>query len=119
MKNWFDVKIKKQICTDVSLVAQRRKHTETVAHKSFVNKSLHKNFGKFTGKPLCQAWGYNFIKKRDPDTGIFLWVFRNFLEDLFYKTPPVFAWVYMFLNQTYCYRNRNHELFTYISEQTL
>ena len=55
MKNWFDVKIKKQICTDVSLFAQRRKHTETVAQKSFVNKSLHKNFGKFTGNPLCQA----------------------------------------------------------------
>ena len=35
-----------------------------------------------------QAPGLQLYYKRDPDTGVFLWILRNFSEQLFYRTPP-------------------------------
>ena len=50
-------------------------------------KRVLKNFAKFTGKHLCQslpeAEACNFIKKRDSETGVFLWILQNFWEHLF------------------------------------
>ena len=44
------------------------------------------NFAKFTGKHL--RWSLcNFILKRDPSTGVFLWILWKFSEYLFYRTP--------------------------------
>ena len=48
-------------------------------------KGILKNLTKFTGKHQCQSLFLNkvtglvrnFIKKRDGDTGIFLWILRN------------------------------------------
>ena len=33
------------------------------------------------------AWGLQLYLKKDSDTGIFLWILRNFWEQLFYRTP--------------------------------
>ena len=38
----------------------------------FCEKGVLRNFAKFTGKHLCQSLFYNFIKKRDSGTGVFL-----------------------------------------------
>ena len=48
-------------------------------------KGILKNLTKFTGEHQCQSLFLNkvtdlvrnFIKKRDVDTGIFLWILRN------------------------------------------
>ena len=61
--------------------------------KVFYKKAVLKNFAIFTGKHLC--WSVFFIKwqnfspatllKRDSNTGLFLWVLRNFKEHLFWR----------------------------------
>ena len=52
-------------------------------------KGILKNFAKFTGKHLCKSLFFNKLySKRDPGTGVFLWILRNFLEHLFYRTSP-------------------------------
>ena len=33
----------------------------------------------------------NYFKKRDSDTGVFLWILGSFWEKLFSKTPPIAA----------------------------
>ena len=62
-----------------------------------IKKGVLINFSKFTGKHLCQRSLFNkaFIKvieatllKRDPGTGVFLWILQNFKEQLFSRTPP-------------------------------
>ena len=65
----------------------------------FFKKGVLKNFANFTGKYLCwslfliklQAWKHGTLLKRDSNTDVFLWNLRNFLKNLFYKTPRVVA----------------------------
>ena len=59
----------------VFLEISQNSHKSTCARVSFLNK--------VAGGAAC-----NFIKKRDSDTGAFLWILRNFWEQLFYRTPP-------------------------------
>ena len=62
----------------------------------FCEKSVLRNFAKFTGKHLCQGlfliklqtWGLQLYLIRDSGTGVFLWILRNFSEQLFHRTPP-------------------------------
>ena len=61
--------------------------------------SMKKYLAKFTGKHLYQSLfsnkvasrGLQLCYKRDPGTGVFLWILRSFQEHLFYRTPPVAA----------------------------
>ena len=65
-----------------------------------VKKGVLRNFTKFTGKRLCQSLFFNkiagighFFNKlqaqvADSGIGVFLWILRNFLGHLFYRTPP-------------------------------
>ena len=70
--------------------------------KIFCKKGALKNFAKFTRKHLCRNLFFNkdaglrpaFLFKRDSDTGVFLWILRNFQEHIFYWTPPVTASVF-------------------------
>ena len=39
----------------------------------------------------------NGLHKRDSGTGVFLWILRNFLEDLFDRTPRVFLFYYIYI----------------------
>ena len=60
----------------------------------FYKKDPLKNFGKFTGKHLCQSLFFNKVPglglqlylKRHSGTGVFLEILRNFPENLFYRT---------------------------------
>ena len=56
-----------------------------------------KNFAIFTANYLCwnfliklRAWMPAFSLKRDSHRGFFLWILRHFLEQFFYRTPPVY-----------------------------
>ena len=60
--------------------------------KVFFKKGILKNFAKVTGKHLYQSLFFNKVaelkpatlfKKIDSDTGVFLWILRNFWEHLF------------------------------------
>ena len=61
-----------------------------------VTKGVLRNFEKFTGKHMCQSLFFNKVGgsslqlylKKDPGTGALVRILRNFLEDLFYRTPP-------------------------------
>ena len=71
------------------------KHTFPSLNVTQISRSSHKrcsvrkdfvwNFAKFTWKHLCQRL---FSNKRVSSTSAFLWIMRNFLEHLFYRTPP-------------------------------
>ena len=58
----------------------------------FYKKGVLRNFAKFTGKHLCQGLFFNEVAglgpasllKRDAGTGVFLWIFQNFLGHLFF-----------------------------------
>ena len=60
----------------------------------FCRKGVLKNFAIFTGKHLCwrfflrklQIWRLATLLKRDPNTGVFLWILRNSQEYLYWKT---------------------------------
>ena len=60
-----------------------------------LKKVALKNFAKFTRKHLCQSLFFNKVAgwkpatllKKDFGIGVFLWILRNFLEHLFYRTP--------------------------------
>ena len=65
------------------------------SHRRFyIREALLTNFPIFTGKHL--SWSLFLIKlqsfrsatllKRDPNTGVFLWVLQNFSEHLFWRT---------------------------------
>ena len=76
----------------------------------FFKIGILKNFTILTGKHLrwslflikLQVWGPSTLLKRDSSTGDFLWILHNFLEQLFYRTsamaafvialPPIDAW---------------------------
>ena len=57
----------------------------------FCKKGVLWNFAKFTRKHLCQSLffsivaghGLQLFQKRGSGKGVFLWIFRNFLEHLF------------------------------------
>ena len=63
----------------------------------FFKTGVLRNFPIFTGKHLC--WSLFLIKlqalqtatllKRDFNTSVFLWILRNFCEQLFYRAPTV------------------------------
>ena len=61
-----------------------------------LRKNVFRNFVKFTGKRLCQSLFLNKVAdlsfqlylKRDSGTSVFLRIFRNLSEQLFYRTPP-------------------------------
>ena len=58
----------------------------------FFKIGVLKNFAIITGNHPC--WRLFLIKLqvwRCSNTGVFLWILWNFLEKLFYKTPPVTA----------------------------
>ena len=58
----------------------------------FFKIGVLKNFAIITGNHPC--WRLFLIKLqvwRYSNTGVFLWILWNFLEKLFYKTPPVAA----------------------------
>ena len=60
----------------------------------FFKVDVLKNFVIFAGKHLCwsyfliklQAWTSPIVLKRDSNTGVFLWILRNFSEYLFWRT---------------------------------
>ena len=60
-----------------------------------LRKNVFRNFVKFTGKRLCQSLFLNKVAdlslqlylKRDSGAGVFLRIFRNLSEQLFYRTP--------------------------------
>ena len=45
-----------------------------------------KNVAIFTGKHLCWSL-FLMTSKKNYNTGVFLWILRNFKEYLFYRTP--------------------------------
>ena len=57
----------------------------------FCKKAALRDFPKFTGKHLCQSLfitkvagqGWQLYSKRDPGTGVFLWILWNLEEHLF------------------------------------
>ena len=52
----------------------------------FCKKGVLKNFAKFTRKQLCHSFfSKKLDQKRDSERGVFLWILRNFLEQLFLK----------------------------------
>ena len=50
-----------------------------------IKKAVLKNFTTFAGKHLC--WSFSFINllKRDSKSVLFLWILRNFQENLFWR----------------------------------
>ena len=59
-----------------------------------------KNFTKFTGLFICRSKTCNFWK-RDADTGVFLWVLRNFKNTFLQKTSVGRFWRYTYRWYTY------------------
>ena len=65
----------------------------------FFKIGVLKNVAIFEGKHLCwnfllirpQAWRPANLLKRDSNTGVFLWILRSSLEQLFYRTPLLVA----------------------------
>ena len=55
-----------------------------------IKKDVLKNFAKLTGKRLCQSLFFNKVAVLRPatGTGVFLWILRNFQEQVFYRAPP-------------------------------
>ena len=74
---------------DISLCIWQKQPPEV-----FCKKDVLKNFAKFTGKHLCQSLvynkvtGHNFMKRETLAQVFSCELFRNFLERLFYRTPP-------------------------------
>ena len=52
-----------------------------------LRKGILRNLAQFTGKHLCQSVFLNKVAGWDSGTGVFLWILRNFSENLFYRTP--------------------------------
>ena len=82
----------------------RRVSIRSSHRRCSVTKGVLRNFAKLTRQHLCQRLFFNevegllsyfllrpacnFIKKRVPGTGVFLWILRNFWEHPYYRTPP-------------------------------
>ena len=68
--------------------------TRSSHRRCTVKKGVLTNFAKSTGKYLFQSLFFNKVAglglqlywKRDPGTGVFLWILWNFQEHLFYRT---------------------------------
>ena len=61
----------------------------------FCKKDVLRNFAKPTGKHLCQRLFFN--KVAGLGTVFFLWILQNFYEHLFYRAPPDFAYIFLFI----------------------
>ena len=78
----------------VKQIRKRRIHREV-----FCKKGVLEIFTKFTGKTFVgvsfliklQASGLNLYSKRDSNTGVFPWIWWNFLRSLFLRTPLLAA----------------------------
>ena len=57
--------------------------TETSNHGG-----VHKSFAKLTGKYHYSSLFFNKVAKRDFGTVVLLWIFQDFLQNPFYRTPP-------------------------------
>ena len=72
------------------------KYAEAVVQKCSIKKVFLK-FLQNSQENTCarvslwQSCGPAALWKRDSGAGVFLWIFRNFQEHLFYRTPPVVA----------------------------
>ena len=70
-------------------------NTRNRHRKCSVRKGVLWDFAKFTGKHLCQSLLFNKAAGRRPVTllekklwrSVFLWIFWNFKEHLFYRKP--------------------------------
>ena len=95
---YYDCKlwnIYKNTCAFIFLLWNQKQPPEV-----FYQKVVLKNFATFTGKHLC--WNLFLIKlqafrpdsKKDFNTGVFLWILRNFEEHLFWRTSAngCFRW---------------------------
>ena len=60
-----------------------------------------KNFAIFTGKHLCSS--FFSIKLLAFNTGVFLWILRNFQEQLFYRAPAAASQKIAYPNRTVIY----------------
>ena len=70
----------------------RKWRTETatggvLSKKVILNKFIENPFARISFLIKLQEKACNFIKKRGSDTSAFLWILRNFLELVFYRTP--------------------------------
>ena len=62
-------------------------YVNSVGHRRWsMKKSAPNNFAKFTGKHLCRSSGLQLHLKIDSDAGVFLCIFQNFQEQLFFRT---------------------------------
>ena len=68
--------------------SEAQKQLPELPHKKALKSFI--NFSKFIGKHLCRSLFFNKIAgliKKETDTSVFLWILRNFSENLFYRTP--------------------------------
>ena len=68
--------------------SEAQKQPPELPHKKALKSFI--NFSKFIGKHLCRSLFFNKIAgliKKETDTSVFLWILRNFSENLFYRTP--------------------------------
>ena len=66
----------------------------------FCKKGVLRNSAKFTGKHLCQSLFFNKVAG-DSDTGVFLWILRNFYEHLL----TVYLWTAAFRKPSFFIMN--------------
>ena len=94
--------------SQITWVHQNMRHFQIFRsnhHRCSVEKSVLKNFVKFTGKHLCWNLFFTKVSSLRPTTLLkkrlhhrfFLWIMRNFYEHVFYRTPPddcfwIFQW---------------------------
>ena len=79
--------------------------------RCFIKKAVLKNFAIFSWKHLCwsliliklQGFSSATLSKRDSNTGVFLWLLRNFKEHLFEEHLRTAASVYS--NDLFKYKN--------------
>ena len=62
-------------------------HRRCSIKKVILNKFIENPFARISFLIKLQEKACNFIKKRGSDTSAFLWILRNFLELVFYRTP--------------------------------
>ena len=68
--------------------SEAQKQLPELPHKKALKSFI--NFSKFIGKHLCRSLFFNKIAgliKKETDTSVFLWILRNFSQNLFYRTP--------------------------------
>ena len=83
--DWFPVKF--EFIHIQYFFGKVRKKT---SHRRCSVGGVLRNFTKFLGRHLCQSLFFNKVaglRKKKTDKGVFLWILRNFQEQLFYRTP--------------------------------